>query len=301
MTLCVCVCVYTHLGVYVVIGTILGRRHNLLRAHFTFPQAPHCHISFILSNLNENVYSYLNWKRLHLLGTALTDSCPFACLPLIGMAASWVLGLAVLSLLWFIFPPLLPNKTQCTENPWPCFLGTHMEFSQGLWVCQAFSPLLGAPIAASICHTLHIALPWFHGLRILSTYLPLPSPEWTISYICQMNALWLFLILVLKFWSFGLDIHISTGIIKSKGVICHPDVQREDPPHKTDVFDYSVQLAHVNLLHCLEILSCAKDLTTHKQAHCCPNRWTREIGKPKPMDEHEMNWCREAKGIGYEC
>lgn len=59
----------------------------------------------------------------------------------------------------------------------------------------------------------------------------------------------------------------------------------------------SVQLAHVNLLHCLEILSCAKDLTTHKQAHCCPNRWTREIGKPKPMDEHEMNWCREAKGV----
>jgi hypothetical protein len=62
-----------------------------------------------------------------------------------------------------------------------------------------------------------------------------------------------------------------------------------------------VQLAHVNLLHCLEILFHAKDLSAHKQAHCCPNRWTREIGRPKPMAEHEMNWCTEAKGIGNKC
>lgn len=83
--------------------------------------------------------------------------------------------------------------------------------------------------------------------------------------------------------------------------MCLPDLQREDPPHKTDVSDQAVQLAHVNLLHCLEILSHAKSLTTHKQARCCPNRWAKEIGRPKPMDEHEMNWCSEAKGIGNEC
>lgn len=205
MTVRARVCVYTHLGMYVGIDTILGRRHSLLRAHFTFPQAPRCHVSFILSNLNDNVYSYLNWKRLHFLGTALADACPFACLPLIGMATSWVLGLAILSLLWFIFPPLLPSKTQCTENLWPCFLGTHIEFSQGFWVCQAPSPHPGAPIA-SIHHTLHIALPWFRGLWIPSTNPPLPSPEWTISSIFQMHALWLFLILVLRSGSFGWDI-----------------------------------------------------------------------------------------------
>jgi len=102
---------------------------------------------------------------------ALTDSCPFACLPLIGMATSWVLGLAVLSLLWFIFPPLLPNKTQCTENPWPCFLGTRIEFSQGLWVCQASSPLLGA----------------FHTLVKTSCSLHAHS-HFTFSFVCSSES-----------------------------------------------------------------------------------------------------------------
>lgn len=96
MRVCWCVCVYTHLGMFVCIDTILGRK-------YTFPQVPCCHISFIVSNWNKNVYFYLKYKRLHLPGTALTNSCPFACLPLIGMAAPWVLGLAVRSLLWFIF------------------------------------------------------------------------------------------------------------------------------------------------------------------------------------------------------
>lgn len=89
--------------------------------------------------------------------------------------------------------------------------------------------------------------------------------------------------------------------MKGKGGMCQPDLQGEDPSHKTDVSDYAVQLVHVNLLHCLEILSHAKSLATHKQTHCCPNRWTKEIGKPKPMDEHEMNWCRKAKGIENKC
>lgn len=83
--------------------------------------------------------------------------------------------------------------------------------------------------------------------------------------------------------------------------MCYPDFQREDCSHKTDVSDYAVQLAHVNLLHCLEILSHAKNLTTHKQARCCPNRWTREMGRPKPLDEYEINRYREAKSVRNEC
>lgn len=109
----------------------------------------------------------------------------------------------------------------------------------------------------------------------------------------------LFSFWVLIFFWFGhLHVYRYNQVLRG---LCHLGFQIEDPPHKTDASDYAVELAHVNLLHCLESLSLAKDLTTRNQTHCCPNRWTREIGRPKPMDEHEMNWCREAKGVGNEC
>lgn len=116
------------------------------------------------------------------------------------------------------FSSLLPTTTRY-RNVFTLLSGClYWLFSGTLRVCRAFSSLLCAPITSHIHHTQHIVLPWFCRLCILSTYPPLPTSEWAVSYVCQMNALWLFFLL--RFWSFfffALGIHISTGIIECKG------------------------------------------------------------------------------------
>lgn len=100
------------------------------------------------------------------------------------------------------FSPLLPNITQY-RNVLTLLSGCIYWLVSGtLQVCRAFSLLLCAPITSYIHHTQHMALPWFCRLCILSTYPPLPTPEWAVSDVCQMNALWLFFLL--RFWSFFL-------------------------------------------------------------------------------------------------
>ena len=136
-----------------------------------------------------------------------------------------------------VFPPLQPNITQRTENPWHCGLGVDSEFSwdspglssmpiPSLRFCDFPQRPHSARCSPSVWQVVY-------SWRSPTT----PSPEWAVSYVCPMNKHFPFKSLL----SSGLGIHISAGIISIKGVH-HPDFAGADAPHRADFSDSAVQL-----------------------------------------------------------
>lgn len=199
---------------------------------------------------------------------------PICCLPLTGTPAYWALGWAAFSPSWFIFPSVVWNNSVRKT----CFLGLCTHFPLTLRLIRHVQP---SPCSRSFLYGSHLVA----CSSVLSFF---PG---TYDYLTQHACQGLFFIF---FWPpIDLGTHAYDSMECRRAHAAWLSQGRASPRPRCN--------AQWNLSHCLESLSHARNLTTRKQARCWPNRWAREIGRPKPMDDHEMTWLTGAKGVGNGC